>query len=122
MELNTKFLFKFSLYILCSVLTMQAFNIVIYKSLSIYIILMLVAGPISAIVLFKRQNWLRATVAVFAFSGLSGLVYIGENYARLYLYGNALHYQDKLYFYHGIISLIFLLSVLVKYHLTKTSP
>jgi len=117
MELNTKLLFKFSLYVLCSALTIQALNVIVYKSFSMFTVILLLVGPISTVILFKRQNWLRGIIGIVALSGLFGLAYIGQSYARLFVYGNALSFSEELYLYHGVLSIIFILFFIVWYYL-----
>ena len=87
-----------------------------YSPISLYLILGVLAGPISALLLFKKKNWLRAIAAVLVFTGLTGLGTLATKYGSSFLYQQELKHASEIYLTHFVISIIFLLLFIVWYY------
>ena len=96
---------------------MGAANVLPYSSTSLFLILGVLAGPVSALVLFKKKNWLRAIAAVLVFTGLTGLANLGTTYGRSFLYQQELKHASEIYLTHFVISVLFLIAFFVWYYM-----
>jgi hypothetical protein len=117
METDPKQIIKFSIFALCTLLTMSAVNILPYNPITIYLAFGLLAGPISAIIFYKQKYWMRALVAVLVFTGLSGLAYLGNSFGRSFLYQEELQYSSTAYLLHGIFSVLFIAIFVTWYYM-----
>lgn len=108
---------KLSIFILLTAVTMSTTNMLPYTPISLYLILGVLAGPISALLLFKKKNWLRAIAAVLVFTGLTGLGNLATSYGRSFLYQQELKHASEIYLTHFAISMLFLISFFVWYYI-----
>ena len=101
----------------CALVSMNAFNLVPYKPFTLFLALQIFSGPIAALVLLNKKHWLRALVAIIAFTGLSGLVSVSIELGSLLLFNSTLTYPQSTYLYHGAISLLFIATFVTWYYI-----
>ena len=100
-------------------ISMNALNAVYYSQLSWSLIFEIISGPVLTIALLPKSYWLRVNALIISCTGLAGLLQILANFGKLYFLGVELRHPVSLYFFHGGVSLLFLITATIWYVFDK---
>lgn len=92
-------------------ISMNALNSIFYSEVTLLLGGQVIAGPVVALLFLNgkhRKYRAKIIILILVFAGISGILHIGADVARLYIYEKTLPYTSNNYFLHGLMNIVYL--------------